>query len=98
MSKLVSVVIPTYNYRQFVVEAVESVLAQTYRPIELIVVDDGSTDGTRAELERFEGQIRYMFQENRGLPAARNRGIRAAAGEYVAFLDADDVWAPTKIE
>jgi glycosyltransferase involved in cell wall biosynthesis len=97
MSNLVSVVIPTYNYHQFVVEAVESVLAQTYQPLEIIVVDDGSTDGTRAELERFEGRIRYLFQENRGLPAARNRGIRAAEGEYVALLDADDLWAPTKI-
>lgn len=98
MNPLISVVIPTYNYRRYVVEAVESVLAQTYRPLEVIVADDGSTDGTAEELARYGDQIRYTYQPNRGLPAARNLGIRAAAGQHLAFLDSDDLWAPTKIE
>jgi glycosyltransferase involved in cell wall biosynthesis len=98
MNPLISVVIPTYNYRKYVVEAVESVLAQTYQPLEVIVADDGSTDGTGGELARYGDRIRYLHQENRGVPAARKPGIRAATGEYVAFLDSDDLWAPTKIE
>jgi glycosyltransferase involved in cell wall biosynthesis len=98
MNKLVSVIIPTYNYRRYVTDAVESALAQTYRPIEVIVADDGSTDGTGEELRRFGDQIRYLHQENRGLPAARNLGIRTATGEYLAFLDSDDLWDPTKLE
>jgi glycosyltransferase involved in cell wall biosynthesis len=97
VNPLVSVIIPTYNYGRFVAEAVESALAQTYRTIEVIVVDDGSTDGTQAVLSRFAGRIRYLFQENRGLSAARNRGIGAARGEFLGFLDADDLWDPTKI-
>jgi glycosyltransferase involved in cell wall biosynthesis len=98
MSKLVSVVIATYNSRRFIGEAVESVLSQTYQPIEIIVVDDGSTDGTNEELQPFKERIRYLVQANQGPAAARNHGIRAAQGEYVAFLDADDLWAPSKIE
>jgi glycosyltransferase involved in cell wall biosynthesis len=98
MSKLVSVVIPTYNRRHLVVEAIESVLAQTYRPLEIIVVDDGSTDGTEEELSRFKDKLRYLRQENRGPSAARNLGIRAATGEFVALLDSDDLWEPAKIE
>jgi glycosyltransferase involved in cell wall biosynthesis len=98
MNKLVSVVIPTYNRRHYIVEAVESVLAQTYRPLEIIVVDDGSTDGTEGELQRFKKEVKYFRQENAGPSAARNRGIRAATGEYVALLDSDDLWAPTKLE
>src|SRR5215212_11526906 len=98
MNPLVSVVIPTYNRRRLVVEAVESALAQTYRPLEILVVDDGSTDGTEAELHRFGSAVRYLKQPNQGAAAARNRGIRAATGELVAFLDSDDLWAPAKIE
>lgn len=98
MNPLISVVIPTYNYRKYVVEAIESVLAQSYQPLEVIVADDGSTDGTGEELARYGDRIRYFYQENRGLPAARNLGIRAAGGEYVAFLDSDDLWQPTKLE
>jgi len=95
--KMVSVVIPTYNYAHFVAGAVESALAQTYLDREVIVVDDGSTDDTRDRLALYEGRIRYIHQENRGLSAARNTGIRAARGALVAFLDSDDVWHPKKL-
>jgi len=97
---LVSVIIPTFNSSDYILEAIESVLEQTYSPIEIIVIDDGSTDDTRGKLqEKIQaGQIRYVFQENRGLAAARNRGIREAAGTYLQFLDADDLIVPTKIQ
>ena len=95
---LVSVVIPTYNYGHFVEEAVESALSQTYTNIEVIVVDDGSTDDTGARLSRFGDRIRYHYQQNRGLSAARNAGIRQSAGEWIALLDSDDVWHSQKIE
>jgi glycosyltransferase involved in cell wall biosynthesis len=97
-SELVSVVIPSYNYGRYVCEAVESVLRQTYQPVEVIVVDDGSTDDTRARLEGYRDRIRYVYQSNRGLSAARNTGIREARGVWVAFLDADDLWHPQKTE
>jgi len=94
-----SVVIPTYNRARLVVEAVESVLAQQggVRP-EIVVVDDGSTDGTRAALERYTGRILYVHQPNAGVNAARNAGIRASGGDCVAFLDCDDAWLPFKAE
>lgn len=97
-SATVSVIIPTYNSERYVADAVKSVLAQSYRPHEIIVVDDGSTDGTARVLEPFVGAIRYLYQENRGEPAARNTGMRAATGEFIAFLDADDLWVPEKLE
>ena len=97
MSPLVSAVIPTYNYARFVTHAIDSVLAQTYTPLECIVVDDGSTDETPEVLRPFGDRIRVIRQENRGLSAARNAGIRSARGSYVALLDADDRWKPTKI-
>jgi glycosyltransferase involved in cell wall biosynthesis len=95
----VSVVIPTYNGAKYIRESVESVLRQEYRDREIIVVDDGSTDGTRQLLEPYmrERAIRYLFQENGGPARARNTGIRAAQGRYLAFLDADDVWLPEKL-
>jgi glycosyltransferase involved in cell wall biosynthesis len=95
---LVTAVIPSFNHGHFVVEAVESVLTQSYRPIEVIVVDDGSVDDTSDRLKPYLGRIHYILQENRGLSAARNTGIRAATGNWIAFLDADDVWAAKKIE
>ncbi|HEV2117146.1 MAG TPA: glycosyltransferase family A protein [Terriglobales bacterium] len=97
-SATVSVIIPAYNSERYVADAVKSVLAQSYRPHEIIVVDDGSTDGTAHALEPFAGAIRYLYQQNRGEPAARNTGMRAATGEYIAFLDADDLWVPEKLE
>jgi glycosyltransferase involved in cell wall biosynthesis len=94
----VSVVIPTYNYGHFVVGAVESVLAQTYSDYEVIVIDDGSTDDTRQRLAPFSDRIRYVYQENQGLSAARNRGIAEARGELIALLDSDDRWHPGFLE
>lgn len=95
---LVSVIIPNYNYAQYLREAIDSVLAQTYRDIEVIVVDDGSKDDSRAVLESYGDTIKAIFQQNQGVAAARNNGAAASDGEYIAFLDADDAWLPTKIE
>lgn len=95
---MVSVIIPTYNRSSFVREAVESVLAQTYTPLEIIVVDDGSTDDTPSVMEAFGSAVRRLRQENAGVSAARNRGIEAAKGDWLAFLDSDDLWRPQKLE
>ncbi len=95
---LITAVIPTFNYGRFVASAVESALAQTYANVEIIVVDDGSTDDTRQRLTPYLDRIRYIHQENGGLSAARNTAIRAAAGEWIALLDADDAWHPRKLE
>ena len=97
-SPLVSVVIPTYNYGRFIGETVESVLTQTYRPVETIIVDDGSTDDTRERVAGYGGRVRYIYQQNSGLSAARNTGIHAAKGEFIALLDSDDLWLPDKLE
>ena len=94
----VSVVIPTYNSGPLVVEAVESVLAQTRAADEVIVVDDGSTDDTAEPLTAFGPPVRYIQKENGGVSTARNRGVAEATGDWVAFLDADDVWHPRKLE
>src|SRR5438132_3254976 len=90
----VSVIVPTFQRREYVVRAVGSVLAQTYEDFELIVVDDGSTDGTGEALAGLDGRLRYLWQENRGTGAARNTGLRLARGEIVAFLDSDNRWLP----
>jgi glycosyltransferase involved in cell wall biosynthesis len=90
----VSVIIPTFQRREYVRRAVESVLAQTYRKFELIVVDDGSTDGTEQALAGLDPRLRYQWQENRGTGAARNAGLRLARGEIAAFLDSDNRWLP----
>jgi glycosyltransferase involved in cell wall biosynthesis len=94
---LVSVIMPAYNVAWCVGRAVDSVRAQAFRARELIVVNDGSTDGTRALLQSYGGAITVIDQENRGMSAARNAGIRKARGTYVAFLDADDWWLPEKL-
>ncbi|RFU61297.1 glycosyltransferase family 2 protein [Peribacillus glennii] len=94
----VSVVIPTYNRGEFTIHAVESVLAQTYKDYEIIVVDDGSTDHTEELLERYKDRLRYVKQENQGPSAARNTGVRLAEGEYIAFCDSDDRFLPEKLE
>jgi glycosyltransferase involved in cell wall biosynthesis len=93
----VSVVIPTYNRAWILREAVDSVLSQDFGDFELIVVDDGSTDHTRDILHRYGDRVRVLFQNNRGVSTARNRGIAAAAGELIAFLDSDDLWLPKKL-
>jgi glycosyltransferase involved in cell wall biosynthesis len=98
LSRLVSVVIPTYNYGRYLRRAIDSALGQTYRDVEVVVVDDGSTDETRDVATGFGGDVRYVYQDNRGPGSARNRGLAEAAGEVVAFLDADDYFAPTHVE
>jgi glycosyltransferase involved in cell wall biosynthesis len=94
----VSVVIPTYNYARYVGAAVDSALAQTLPPAEVFVVDDGSTDDTDRVLERHQGRVRVLRQRNQGVATARNAGAGAATGDLLAFLDADDVWLPRKLE
>lgn len=94
---LVSVVIPTYNCAAYIAQAVQSVLDQTYKNIEVIVVDDGSTDNTRLVLEPFMGKIRYILTENRRAAHARNVGMKAASGKYIACLDSDDLYLPSKV-
>jgi len=93
----ISAVIPTYNHAHYLPQAVESVLAQTRPPDEVIVVDDGSCDETPAVVQAYAPGVRYIRQENRGLSAARNTGMREASNEWVAFLDADDWWLPDKL-
>jgi glycosyltransferase involved in cell wall biosynthesis len=93
----VSVIIPTYNRAKYVTKAIDSVLAQTYRDYEIIVVDDGSTDNTSEVLNPYMDRIHYIYQENAGVSAARNRGIMDAKGEWIAFLDSDDEWLPEKL-
>ncbi len=95
---LVSVIIPTYNRWPLVAESIDSALAQDYPNLEVVVVDDGSTDDTEEQLpKRYPSKVRYFTQENRGPAAARNKGIQMALGEYVAFLDSDDLWMPNKL-
>ncbi len=96
---LVSVILPTYNRASLLVEAMESVLRQTYPHLELIVVDDGSTDDTAQQVHRFaDPRIRYLrLDANRGVSHARNRGLQEARGELIAFQDSDDLWAPDKL-
>lgn len=98
MPPRVSVIITTYNHEAFIAEAVQSVLDQTYSDYELIVVDDGSTDGTLEEISRFAEKVSLVRQPNQGVAASRNTGIRRAQGELVAFLDGDDLWEPEKLE
>lgn len=102
---LVSVVIPTYNRTQQTIAAIESVAAQTYPELEIIVVDDGSIDGSNEAIQQFINQrknachqILYFSQPNQGASIARNAGIAKAQGEYIAFLDSDDLWLPEKLE
>jgi glycosyltransferase involved in cell wall biosynthesis len=96
----VTVIVPTYNRAWMVQEAIQSVLDQTYTDYEVIVVDDGSTDNTRgvvAELNKHSGKVRYVYQQHRGRSAARNHGMRRARGDYIAFLDSDDLFLPEKL-
>ena len=93
---LVTAIVPVYNGERFIAATLESVFAQDYRPLEVIVVDDGSTDGTAAAVRSFDG-VHYLRQTNQGPSGARNTGIAGAAGEFLAFLDADDRWLAGKL-
>ena len=93
----VSVLIPTYNRRRYLVEAIRSVEAQTSRDWEIVVADDGSTDDTRSVVEAFSGAIRYLYQENQGVSVARNLAFRESTGQYVVFLDSDDYLLPNAL-
>lgn len=97
----VSVIIPAFNSEEFISEAIESVTGQTYTNWELIVVDDGSTDRTKRIVDKYLGEdnrIKYIYQNNSGPAAARNKGIQASCGKYIAFLDSDDIWYLDKLE
>ena len=96
----VSVIIPAYNRSNYILEAIQSVLEQKYASIEIIIVDDGSTDDTKDKVLPFVGKewIRYIYQKNKGRSAARNKGLVAAKGDYITFLDSDDIFEPGKIE
>lgn len=94
----ISVVAPVYNGEKYIAEAIDSVISQTYSPHEIIVIDDGSDDKTARILRGYGDSIVYFFQENKGLGAARNQGTHLAIGRYIAFIDADDVWLPEKLE
>ena len=98
MQPLVSVVIPTYNRWPMLCDAIQSVLGQSYKGFELIVVDDGSQDGTADHLRRYGPHLRFFSRRRRGVAAARNLGVRCALGRYLAFLDSDDLWQPKKLE
>ncbi len=94
---LVSVIIPVYNGERYLAEAIDSVFAQDYHPFEIIVVDDGSVDDTADIAKLYKDDVRYIYQSNQGHAAAKNTGISVAEGEFIAFLDADDLWAPHKL-
>jgi len=98
MSNLVSVIIPAYNVAPYIVEALESLFAQTWRDFEAIVINDGSTDGTEEKLAPYRDRIVYIKQKNSGVMAARNAGLRVARGRFIALLDGDDLLAPRFLE
>src|SRR5690349_13432849 len=95
---LISVIVPVYNGSDFLSEAIDSIRQQMYGSIEIIVVDDGSTDSTPQIIESFANSIQSIRQDNAGPAAARNAGIRLAHGEVIGFLDADDLWPPDKLK
>ena len=104
MNPLISIIIPTYNRENLIIDALETCLNQTYRPLEVIVIDDGSIDNTISVVNAWFNQKntseflgKLISQSNKGGNAARNKGIRASSGEFIAFLDSDDTWDPLKI-
>jgi glycosyltransferase involved in cell wall biosynthesis len=97
-SSLISCIVPVFNGEKYLAEALDSIFAQTYPRLEVIVVDDGSTDRTATVIAAFGDRVRSLWQNNQGPAAARNRGLHAARGEFIAFLDADDLWHPEKLQ
>lgn len=97
-SPLISCIVPVFNGERYLGETLDSILAQTYQPVEILLADDGSTDGTAALVARYGQRVHYLWQTNAGEAAARNLGLTAVHGEFVAFLDADDLWHPQKLE
>lgn len=95
---LVSVIIPAFNRANYLPDAIDSILNQGINNLEIMVVDDGSTDHTEQVLKKYGPKVRYLYQENQGPGAARNHGMREAGGEYIAFLDSDDLWKPGKLK
>src|SRR5690349_1953676 len=95
---LISCIIPVFNGERYLAEAIESILKQSYRPLEIIISDDGSADRTAAVANGFSDHVRYIWQPNAGQAAARNTGLASSHGEFVAFLDADDLWHREKLE
>jgi glycosyltransferase involved in cell wall biosynthesis len=95
-NRLISVVIPAYNAEHYIAEAIESILRQDYDPLEILVVDDGSTDATKSVVNHYSS-VMYYFQEHAGIGSALNRGIRETKGEFLSFLDADDIWTQGKL-
>jgi len=95
---LVSVIIPTYNRADLVCNAIKSVLNQTFKDVEIIIVDDGSTDDTREKIKKFKDKIHYFYQENKGASAAQNKGIELSKGKWISILASDDIWLPRKLE
>jgi glycosyltransferase involved in cell wall biosynthesis len=96
-NSLISVIIPVYNCEKYLAQAIESVLAQTYQPLEIIVVDDGSNDNSAEVAKSYGSKVQYYFQANSGTAAARNYAIGLAKGDFFAFLDADDIWVENKL-
>lgn len=95
---MISVITPVFNDEKTIARAVKSILEQSYKDLEIIIVDDGSTDNTRTEIEKFGDKVNYTYQENAGPAAARNTALKQAKGQWIAFLDADDRWLPDKLE
>lgn len=95
---LISVIIPAYNRERYLGEAIDSVLAQAYHPLEIILIDDGSTDGTADVARSFSESVRYFFQQNSGCSAAFNAGVEKAEGDYLSFLGSDDMWTEKKLK
>jgi glycosyltransferase involved in cell wall biosynthesis len=95
---LISCIVPVFNGERYLAEALNSIMAQTYKPLEVIVADDGSSDDTAGVAGRYGRRVCYLWQANQGPAAARNLGLTAAKGDFLAFLDSDDLWHPEKLE